>query len=87
MSCQLCKIFIGGGELNAIFAQQQLRHELGIPLSATVLLSVGEVNRNKNHQLCITALAQLHKTNLYYVTALYNFYAASEVDEASLHKA
>ena len=67
MSCQLCKIFIGGGELNAIFAQQQLRHELGIPLSATVLLSVGEVNWNKNHQLCITALAQLHKTNLYYV--------------------
>lgn len=56
-----------GGELNAIFAQQQLRHELGIPLSATVLLSVGEVNWNKNHQLCITALAQLHKTNLYYV--------------------
>ena len=56
-----------GDELNAIFAQQQLRHELGIPLSATVLLSVGEVNRNKNHQLCITALAQLHKTNLYYV--------------------
>lgn len=44
-----------------------MRHELGIPLSATVLLSVGEVNRNKNHQLCITALAQLHKTNLYYV--------------------
>jgi hypothetical protein len=48
-----------GGELNAIFAQQQLRHELGIPLSATVLLSVGEVNRKKSHQLCITVLAQL----------------------------
>ena len=24
---------------------------------------------------------------IYYTTALYNFYAASEVDEASLHKA
>jgi glycosyltransferase involved in cell wall biosynthesis len=67
MSCQLCKIFIGGGELNAIFAQQQLRHELGIPLSATVLLSVGEVNRNKNHAICIKALAKLHLPNVYYV--------------------
>lgn len=66
MSCQLCKIFIGG-ELNAIFAQQQLRHELGIPLSATVLLSVGEVNRNKNHAICIKALAKLHLPNVYYV--------------------
>ncbi|WP_443872199.1 glycosyltransferase [Megasphaera sp.] len=56
-----------GGELNAIFAQQQLRHELGIPLSATVLLSVGEVNRNKNHAICIKALAKLHLPNVYYV--------------------
>lgn len=58
---------MGGGKLNAIFAQQQLRHALGIPLSATVMLSVGEVNKNKNHQLCISTLAQLHKSELYYV--------------------
>lgn len=34
----------------------QLKADLGIPSSATVLLSVGEVNTNKNHRLIIQAL-------------------------------
>lgn len=33
-----------------------LRSELGIPKEATVLLSVGEVNANKNHKIIIEAL-------------------------------
>lgn len=40
---------------------------MGIPLTATVLLSVGEVNKNKNHAVCIKALAKLHQPNVYYV--------------------
>lgn len=56
-----------GGKLNAIYAQQRLRKQLGIPLTATVLLSVGEVNKNKNHAVCIKALAKLHLPNVYYV--------------------
>ncbi|MBR0282668.1 MAG: glycosyltransferase family 4 protein [Oscillibacter sp.] len=39
--------------------RQQLRRELGIPLDATVLLSVGEVNRNKNHALVLRTLPKL----------------------------
>lgn len=58
---------MGGGKLNAICAQQKLRQQLGIPLIATVLLSVGEVNKNKNHAVCIKALAKLHQPNVYYV--------------------
>lgn len=56
-----------GGKLNAICAQQKLRQQLGIPLTATVLLSVGEINKNKNHAICIKALAKLHLSNVYYV--------------------
>lgn len=44
------------------------RAELGIPADARVLLSVGELNANKNHETVIRALAQLGDTdNLYYV--------------------
>lgn len=42
-----------------------LRDQLGIPQNAAVLLSVGEVNKNKNHQLAIQALARL--SDCYYV--------------------
>lgn len=44
---------------------QTLRRELGIPLDATVLLSVGEVNRNKNHKVVVEALPDL--PGAYYV--------------------
>lgn len=45
------------------------RKELGIPEDATVLLSVGEVNANKNQQVIIQAMAQLKKDNVYYLIA------------------
>jgi glycosyltransferase EpsD len=38
---------------------QVLKRNLGIPLDATVLLSVGEVNINKNHKVVIEALPEL----------------------------
>ena len=44
-----------------------LRQELGIPQNAFVLLSVGELNKNKNHRVVIEALHQLKNSNLYYV--------------------
>jgi len=45
------------------------RAELGIPTDATVLLSVGEVNENKNHQIIIRAMARLHRDDLHYLIA------------------
>lgn len=45
------------------------RKELGIPENATLLVSVGELNRNKNHAVVIKALAKLNNTNIYYLIA------------------
>lgn len=44
-----------------------LRKELGIPQEAFVLLSVGELNTNKNHQAVLEALRQLNPPHLHYV--------------------
>ncbi|MGI6616484.1 MAG: glycosyltransferase [Saccharofermentanales bacterium] len=44
---------------------QKLKKEFGIPLDATVLLSVGEINKNKNHKVVIQALPELK--NCWYV--------------------
>lgn len=47
---------------------QQLRLVLEIPLDAVWLISVGELNRNKNHRTIIKALAEIgvDKYNLFY---------------------
>ncbi|MBQ9780408.1 MAG: glycosyltransferase family 4 protein [Clostridia bacterium] len=45
------------------------RRELGIPEDATVLLSVSEVNENKNHQIIIRAMARLQRENMHYMIA------------------
>lgn len=53
--------------LNRLVIQpQKIRKELDIPLNANVLLSVGELNDNKNHRLIIELLPLLDK-NVYYV--------------------
>lgn len=50
-----------------MYYRQKLRSELDIPMNAKILLSVGELNVNKNHQIVIKALAQLKDKSLYYV--------------------
>ena len=60
---------------NTVVDRAAKRHELGIPEDAFLLLSVGELNENKNHQIVIRALADLMKTdegkakNYYYIIA------------------
>lgn len=44
-----------------------IRTELGIPDDAIVLLSVGEVNENKNHRVVIEALSKLEEKNVHYI--------------------
>jgi len=44
-----------------------LRQQLGIPEGETVLLSVGDLNKNKNHRAVITALAKLERKDIRYV--------------------
>lgn len=45
------------------------RKELGIPENATLLISVGELNKNKNHETVIRAVAELKNENIYYIIA------------------
>lgn len=43
------------------------RKEIGLPNDSFVLLSVGELNKNKHHEIIIKALAELKNPNIYYV--------------------
>ena len=67
---EMTKIYGGGLSnlaLQGVYKGQQIRKELGIPLDAKVVLSVGEVNKNKNHKVGIEALAKLNDPDVYYV--------------------
>lgn len=46
-----------------------LREEFNVPPNAKVLLSIGELNKNKNHQLVIKALSEIGNKNIYYIIA------------------
>ncbi|MDG4850877.1 glycosyltransferase family 4 protein, partial [Peribacillus frigoritolerans] len=43
------------------------RNEISIPEDAFVVLSVGELNQNKNHETIIKAISKLNNPNIYYV--------------------
>ncbi|MCB2312023.1 glycosyltransferase family 4 protein [Clostridium tagluense] len=43
------------------------RKELEVPEDGFVILSVGELNKNKNHETVIKSLAKLNNPNVYYV--------------------
>ncbi|MDD7601319.1 MAG: glycosyltransferase [Firmicutes bacterium] len=49
--------------------KQAKRKELGIPEDAFLLLSVGELNENKNHELVIKGLAYIADQNIHYAIA------------------
>lgn len=43
------------------------RKELGVPENAIMLLSVGELNKNKNHKLVIEAMTEMQNKSCYYI--------------------
>lgn len=49
--------------------ESDLRGEFGLPADAKIVLSVGELNRNKNHQVIIRALARLGDPMIHYFLA------------------
>ena len=51
------------------FDRNDVRRTIGVPENATLLLSVGELNRNKNHQVVVKALAKLNNKSVHYVIA------------------
>jgi len=52
---------------NPTTSRESKRDELGIPPDADVLLSVGELNKNKNHRIAIEAISKINKDNVYYI--------------------
>ena len=45
------------------------KNEIGVPDDAKIILSAGELNENKNHEIVIRALAKLKNKKLHYVIA------------------
>ena len=52
---------------NVVVDKAGKRQELGLPEDAFVILSVGELNKNKNHEVVIRAIAKLNNPNIHYV--------------------
>ena len=52
---------------NTVVDRKKKREELGLTEENIVLLSVGELNKNKNHSIVIKALAKLNNPNIYYL--------------------
>ncbi len=50
-------------------SRSEMRAELSIPENAVVFLSIGELNRNKNHTILLRALHSLHDETLHLVIA------------------
>jgi len=51
------------------YDREKKRKELGIPKNAFVLISVGELNENKNHTVILDALHESKIKNVYYLIA------------------
>ncbi len=49
------------------FEKDQFHRKYRIPENAFVLLSVGELNKGKNHRVVMEALADLHRKDVYYL--------------------
>jgi len=47
--------------------REEILTRYGIPVDATVLLSVGEFTKNKNHKMAIEAISKLNRDDVYYI--------------------
>uniref|UniRef100_UPI004055F160 glycosyltransferase n=1 Tax=Acetatifactor sp. TaxID=1872090 RepID=UPI004055F160 len=47
--------------------REEKRRSIGVPEDAFLIISVGEVNKNKNHAVIVRAIAQLKQDNIHYV--------------------
>lgn len=54
---------------NTVVDKQEKRRKIGVPDDAFVLLSVGELNANKNHEVVIRAIAQIKHPDIHYAIA------------------
>ena len=54
---------------NAVVDRAEKRASLGIPADAVLLISVGELNANKNHQIVLRTMASMQNERIHYVIA------------------
>ncbi len=54
---------------NTVVDRKKKREEIGVPETAKMILSVGELNENKNHISVIRAIARLKDETIHYVIA------------------
>jgi glycosyltransferase involved in cell wall biosynthesis len=47
----------------------KIKKDVGIPLNSKVILSVGELNTNKNHKVVIEALSKINDSSIFYLVA------------------
>ena len=52
---------------SVVVTKEEKRREFGIPNNAFVIVSVGELNWNKNHAIVVEAIGKLEKDNIYYL--------------------
>lgn len=50
-----------------VINKSEKRKELGVPEDAFIVLSVGELNKNKNHETVIKAIAKINNPNVYFL--------------------
>lgn len=50
-----------------IVDKQAKRKEIGVPADSFIILSIGELNYNKNHETIIKALSKIDNSNVHYV--------------------
>ncbi len=55
--------------LEALFTRTEKRDELGIPDDAFVIMSTGELNDNKNHEVIIRAVEEVGDRDIHYIIA------------------
>ena len=54
---------------NIVCDKNEVRNSMGVPEDCILLLSIGELNENKNHQVVLKAIARLNNKNVHYAIA------------------
>ena len=74
--------------MHEAIARQKKRTELGIKDDDFVIMSTGELNANKNHEVIIKAIAKIHDPHIKYIIAgkgVLEEYLQDLLDELNLH--
>ena len=68
--CYVPGVGIDLEKIRSVLADRnEVRISMGVPKNCILLLSIGELNVNKNHQIVIKALAKLENKNVHYAIA------------------